>query len=259
MLGIATFQPGTSSSGLYRLYVIRPGEQQIEMYAPSADGSVYPGTPSKRLPGPQKLDDVSAMLIDGDIYLAQAGKVSLVVGRGGWKPAAIGDDTLHPTTTFTALATSSHAVGTGAALRILDDDLGSGTLYAYDRDSGRIVAFSKDDGKYLAQYRLANGDPVVGRPARLLPGPGHRFRPAVGGLDRRRRRRYRAPRRRAGHDHGDGRAERLAVSQPLTEPEGDAEAHEEADPEAHEEAMTGHPDRPHRLPHGPRSGAGHVG
>jgi hypothetical protein len=174
VLGIATFQPGTSSSGLYRLYVIRPGEQQIEMYAPSADGSVYPGTPSKRLPGPQKLDDVSAMLIDGDIYLAQAGKVSLVVGRGGWRPAAIGDETLHPTTTFTALATSSHAVGTGAALRILDDDLGSGTLYAYDRDSGRIVAFSKDDGKYQAQYRLANGDASWGslRAFYLVPGTG---------------------------------------------------------------------------------------
>ncbi len=72
--GLATYQPGTSTSGLYRLYVIRPGQQQIEMYAPSADGSVYPGTPSKRLPGPQKLDDVDAMLIDGDIYLAQAGQ-----------------------------------------------------------------------------------------------------------------------------------------------------------------------------------------
>ncbi len=172
VLGISTFQPGTSASGLYRLYVVRPGEQQIEMYAPSADGSVYPGTPSKRLPGPQKLDDVDAMLIDGDIYLAQSGKINLVVGRSSWKPGAIGDDTLHPSAHYTALATSSHAVGTGAAQRILDDDLGSGTIYAYDRDSARIVAFSKDDGKYQGQYRLANGDASWGnlRAFYIIPG-----------------------------------------------------------------------------------------
>jgi hypothetical protein len=172
--GIGTFQPGTSVSGLYRLYVIRPGDQQIEMYAPSADGSVYPGSPSKRLAGPQKLDDVDAMLIDGDIYLAQAGKVSLVLGRTSWKMGPIGDDTLHPTTDFTAIATSSHSVGTGAALRILDDDLGSGTIYAYDHDSGRIVAFGKDEGKYQVQYRLANGDASWGslRGFYILPGGG---------------------------------------------------------------------------------------
>ena len=172
VLGIATFQPGTSASGLYRLYVVRPGEEQIEMYLPSADGSVYPGTPSKRLPGPQKLDDVSAMLIDGDIYLAQGGKVSLVVGRSSWKPGTIGDDTLHPTAYFTTIATSSHSVGSGSALRVLDDEQGSGTIYAFDRDNGRIVAFSKDDGKYQVQYRLANGDASWGgmRAFYLLPG-----------------------------------------------------------------------------------------
>lgn len=156
--GIGTFQPGGSSSGLYRLYVIRPAEQQLEMYAPAADGSVYPGNPSKRLPGPQKLDDVDAMLIDGDIYFAQAGRLSIIVGRSSWKPAAIGDDVIHPTTHFIAMASSAHAVGVGAALRILDDDLGSGNLYAYDRDGSRIVAFAKDDGAYQGQYRLANGD-----------------------------------------------------------------------------------------------------
>jgi hypothetical protein len=170
--GIGTFQPGGTSTGLYRLYVIRPSEQQLEMYAPAADGSVYPGNPSKRLPGPQKLDDVDAMLIDGDIYLAQAGKVTLIVGRGGWKPAAIGDDVIHPTTYYSAIASSSHAVGVGAALRILDDDLGSGTLYAYDRDAGRIVAFAKDGGAVQGQYRLANGDTAWAamRAFYLVPG-----------------------------------------------------------------------------------------
>ncbi|HEX7471583.1 MAG TPA: hypothetical protein VF323_00745, partial [Candidatus Limnocylindrales bacterium] len=172
--GIATYQPGGSSSGLYRLYVIRPGLQQVEMYTAAPDGSGYPGSPSKRLPGPQKLDDVDAMLIDGDIYFAQAGKVSLVIGRSNWKMATIGDDVLHPATDFTAIATSSHSVGAGAALRILDDDLGSGTLYAYDRTAGRIVAFAKDSGGYQVQYRLANGDATWGglRSFYLVPGAG---------------------------------------------------------------------------------------
>jgi hypothetical protein len=62
----------------------------------------------------------------------------------------------------------------GAALRILDDDLGSGTIYAYDRDAGRIVAFAKDDGAYQGQYRLANGDAAWGamRAFYLVPGAG---------------------------------------------------------------------------------------
>ena len=143
------------------------------MYAPAADGSVYPGNPSRRL-GPQKLDDVDQMLIDGDIYFAEAGKVSLVVGRPGWKTADLGDDVLHPTSHYTLLASSSHTEGTGTSARIVSDDLGSGTLYAYDRDFGRIVAFNKDDGKYRGQYRLANGDASWGsmRGFYLLPGVG---------------------------------------------------------------------------------------
>jgi hypothetical protein len=175
--GLGTFQPGNASTGLYRLYVIRPALQQVEMYAPAADGSVYPGNPTTRLPGPQKLDDVDEMLIDGDIYFAEAGKVTLVVGAAGrtsWKAGALGDEVLHPTAHYTLLASSSHTSGTGATARILTDDLGSGTLYAFDRDASRIVAFSKDDGKYQGQYRLANGDASWGsmRGFYLLPGGG---------------------------------------------------------------------------------------
>ncbi len=170
--GFGTFQPGASGQSLYRLYVIRPAEQQVEMYSPAADGSGYPGNPTKRLPGPQALDDVDAMMIDGDIYFAQAGKVDLVVGRSSWNPAQIGDDVLHPSSHYVALASSSHTVvGTS---RIEDDDQGSGSIYAFDRDFARVVSFAKDDGKYQAQYRLANGDPAWGdlRAFYLVPGTG---------------------------------------------------------------------------------------
>ena len=237
-----------------RLYVIRPGQQQIEMYAPSADGSVYPGTPSKRLPGPQKLDDVDAMLIDGDIYLAQGGKVNLVVVRSGWKTGPVGDETLHPTAYYTAIATSSHAVGTGSTLRILDDDQGTGTIYAYDRDNSRIVAFSKEvtPNNYQTQYRLANGDGVVGRRARLLPRARYRHGGPLGRLDRQRRGECRAAGGGARHDHRDGRAERIAVAQRIAEPQGDAEA------QADEEAVTDRHEAGRSSPER-RTGRGRVG
>ena len=173
--GIGTFQPGNTSTGLYRLYVIRPQGQQVEMYAPAADGSVYPGNPTKRLPGPQVLDDVDQMMIDGDIWFAEAGSIKLVVGRTSWKPAAIGDELLHPVAHYTLLASSSHSEGSGVSARIVNDDLGSGTLYAYDSANARIVAFAKDiGGAYEGQYRLANGDPgwASMRGFYLLPGVG---------------------------------------------------------------------------------------
>ena len=174
--GIGTFQPGTPDVGAVPA-VRHPAGR-------AADRDVRAGGRRLRLPGqpvqaPARAAEARRrrpMLIDGDIYLAQGGKVSLVVGRSNWKTGALGDDMLHPTADYTAIASSSHAVGTGTALRILDDDLGSGTLYAYDRDAARIVAFNKDNGDYQVQYRLANGDASWGGMRGLLPRAGRRLR-----------------------------------------------------------------------------------
>ena len=85
--------------------------------------------------------------------------------------------------------------------------------------------------------------------------PRRRLLPALDRLDRQRRRWHRPARRRAGHDHRDGRAEPVTVGQPVAESQGDAEADEEAQPD--EEAVTDLALR-HRRPER-RSGPGRVG
>ena len=186
------------------------------------------------------------MLIDGDIYFAEAGKVSLVVGRSGWKTGAIGDDVLHPAADFTRLASSSHVSGTGTSAQILDDDLGSGTLYAYDSDAARIVAFSKNDGSYQQQYRLASGDTSWAGLRALLPRARGRLGATVRRLDRCRQRGHRAARRGPRHDHRHARPEPIAVGQSLRLAEAQAQADRAAHPEADQEAVMGVPPPPHR-------------
>ena len=157
--GIGTFIRGTPDQGLYNLYVVDPSGQQVLVYTPAADGSGYPGTPTGRLSTAQVVDNVDAMLIDGDIYFAQGGAARRVVPQSDWKPADIGDQIIHPTTRFTLLSTY--------------DAKGAGLIYGYDAASGRIVAYQKADGSFVAQYRLANGDPSWGnlRGFYVVPGP----------------------------------------------------------------------------------------
>lgn len=141
--GFGTFLRGDPANGQYNLYVIDPSEQQLLLYTPAADGSGYPGSPTGRLPTAQPVGDVDAMLIDGDIYFAEAGALKRVVPAGAWTPAPLPDTALRPTSHFTALASFS--------------DRRTGSIYAYDSTNARIVAFDKGSGAYLGQYRLANG------------------------------------------------------------------------------------------------------
>ena len=147
--GLGTFNRGTTGTSGYNLYIVDPSQQQVLTYTPAADGSGYPGTPTGRLATAQPLDDVDAMLIDGDIYFAQGGNLKRSVPAAGWKPGTLPDTALRPTSRYTALSTY--------------DDRGTGIVYAYDATNERIVTFDKaagDDGsgKYEHQYRLANGD-----------------------------------------------------------------------------------------------------
>ena len=146
--GIGTFNRGTTGTAGYNLYIVDPSQQQILTYTPAADGSGYPANPTGSLATAQPLDDVDMMFIDGDIWFAQGGAVKRVKPAAGWKPGALPDTELRPTSRYTALGTY--------------DDRGTGIIYAYDATNERIVTFDKaagDDGsgKYEHQYRLANG------------------------------------------------------------------------------------------------------
>ncbi len=141
--GFGTFLRGDPANGQYNLYVIDPSSQQLLLYTPAADGSGFPGSPTGRLPTAQPVGDVDAMLIDGDIYFAEAGLVKRVVPAGAWTPGPIGDTALRPTSHFVALA--SYA------------DRRTGILYAFDALNARIVAYDKGSGAYRQQFRLADG------------------------------------------------------------------------------------------------------
>ena len=138
-------------AGLYNLYVVDPSEQQVLTYTPAIDGSGYPAPPTRRLPTNQKVDDVTSMYIDFNIFLTQGGAIRRVVPTADWKPdppgshnGGPGDDVIRPAPTYTLVT------GTGEPT--------SGTLFVYDRTSARIVALDEPSGTFKEQYRLANGD-----------------------------------------------------------------------------------------------------
>src|SRR5438552_8629948 len=139
-------------AGLYNLYVVDPSEQQVLTYTPAIDGSGYPAPPTRRLPTNQKVDDVTSMYIDFNIFLTQGGAIRRVVPTADWKPdppgshnGGPGDDVIRPAPTYTLVT------GTGEPT--------SGTLFVYDRTPARIVALDEPSGTLKEQYRLANGDP----------------------------------------------------------------------------------------------------
>ncbi|MEZ0240608.1 MAG: hypothetical protein ACAH65_07415 [Chloroflexota bacterium] len=132
-----------ASAGLYNLYVVDPSAQQILAYAPAADGRGFPAAPTGRLAAPRDVSTVTSLLIDGDIWIADAGKlVRFVNGKAeGWDAEDVGDEVLRAAPVFT-LVTS------GAPRR-------EGRVYGYDPDNRRVIAFSKVRGAYDAQFRLA--------------------------------------------------------------------------------------------------------
>ncbi|HVA85773.1 MAG TPA: hypothetical protein VNF73_05545, partial [Candidatus Saccharimonadales bacterium] len=143
---IGTFIRGGADNGLYNLYIVDPPDKQILRYSPAADGSGYPAPPTGFLATAQSLTDVAAMYIDGDVYLAEGGKLARYVGgqSAGWTAGDPGDTLLRPAPQYSQL-TSPAARGTG-------------TLYAYDAPNARIVALDKASGTFQEQYRYV-GDP----------------------------------------------------------------------------------------------------
>ena len=146
VLGIGTFVRNPDD-GLYNFYVIDPSEQQVLRYSPAQDGSGYPGTGSGYLKPPQDVSAVTAMYIDGEVYLADGGLVTRYINGAGsnWRPASPPDELLRPAPLYKYIASPG--------------DRGEGVMYGYDPGSDRIIAFDKGNGKYIAQYRIVNGGP----------------------------------------------------------------------------------------------------
>jgi hypothetical protein len=134
-----------ASAGLYNFYVVDPSEEQIIYYTAAPDGSGYPADHIKRLAVDRDVSKVADIVIDGDIFITDAGSiVRFVDGRAeGWSADPPTDALLREPPEYTVIATAT--------------DKRVGRLYAYDAPNARIVAIDKAKGTYLEQYRLAGG------------------------------------------------------------------------------------------------------
>ncbi len=145
ILGVGTYVRDTSR-GLYNLYVIDPSEQQIRAYPPSADGNGFPAKSSAWLATARSVDQMTAMYIDGDIYVTENGILDRYTSgkSDAWEPGSPGDELLRPT--------SSDVLVAGSGGR------NEGRVYTFDRSNDRVIAYDKRSGDFVAQYRLADGD-----------------------------------------------------------------------------------------------------
>jgi hypothetical protein len=134
-----------SEANLYNLYVVDPSAQQILRYSPAADGSGFPAQPNNWLSAPRDVSRITALYIDGDIWLADGGRVLRVVNgnSAGWEATAPDDEVLRTKPAYRLLAS-------GAERRL-------GTIYGFDPANRRVVALTKANGTFLEQYRLAGG------------------------------------------------------------------------------------------------------
>ena len=131
-----------ADQGLYNIYVVDPSARQILRYSPAADGSGYPAAPSGVLATAQNLDDIDAMYIDGEVYVAENGVLKRFLGgqAAGWTATDPGDVVLRSAPHYSNVTSP--------------DPRGTGTLYAYDKPNARIVAIDKATGAFQAQYRV---------------------------------------------------------------------------------------------------------
>ncbi len=132
---------------LYNLYVIDPSEQQIRAYPPASDGGGFPAKPTGWLATARAVDEMTAMYIDGDVFITEAGILERFT-RGksdGWEAGAPEDQLLRPASDLILVA------GTG--------DQREGVVYAFDSRNDRVLAYDKASGEYVAQYRLAGERP----------------------------------------------------------------------------------------------------
>jgi hypothetical protein len=146
---LATFVANFDAA-FYKLYVVDPSEQNIMVFDPANDGSGYPSRSTPRLPTDRPVDGVTDLMIDGDIFAAEDGKVDRLIPATDWSPELPDDTTLRPSSDYTML--SSPILPNG------NPSKGIGALYAFDALNHRVVAFKKSDGGYLGQYQLSGDD-----------------------------------------------------------------------------------------------------
>jgi hypothetical protein len=154
-------------AGLYNLYVVDPSQQQILAYAPRLDGGGYPAAANKWLDAARPVDKITALYIDGDLYVADDGKILRYVSGNGdtWKPQDIGDAAVRGTPRYTVIASGSQPRG--------------GRLYAFDATAARIVAFDKGSGAFIEQYRLAGGSQALKDLRGMFVVPGADNKPST--------------------------------------------------------------------------------
>ncbi len=146
---ISTFVANFDAA-FYKLYVVDPSEQNIMVLSPANDGSGFPQRPLPRLPTERDVSQMTDVLIDGDIYVAEDGGVARVIPASGWDVDPPEDGAVRPNTDFTMISSPDRPDGSSSRR--------NGVLYAFDARNQRVVAFNKADGKYLEQYRPAGGD-----------------------------------------------------------------------------------------------------
>jgi len=132
-------------ANLYNLYVVDPSEQQVLRYSPAADGSGFPATPFKWLSSLRDVSGVTAMYIDGDVWINDSGEIFRYNGGAsvGWTATAPSDSLLRPAPSYRWISSGS--------------DRRTGTIYGFDPTSDRLVGISKVNGSFVGQYRLAAG------------------------------------------------------------------------------------------------------
>jgi hypothetical protein len=143
---IGTYCRNAPDCDLNNLYVVDPSEEQIRAYAPAADGSGYPGSPTAWLATTRDVSGIGGILIDGDIYLLDAGVIARFTSgkEGDWSPLSPGDELLRPAPRYARFTSPGGRR--------------EGLLYAFDDRSDRLLSFRKDSGDYVEQYRSADGD-----------------------------------------------------------------------------------------------------
>ena len=141
VLAIGTFLRDREAN-LYNFYVIDESAQQILRYSPAADGGGFPNPPTKWLSAARDVSAITSLYIDGDLWLADGGRVLRVVNgnAAGWDAASPGDAILRGEPAYSQISSGS--------------DRRTGTIYGFDDRSDRVVALSKVNGSFLGQFRL---------------------------------------------------------------------------------------------------------
>ncbi len=141
---IATFVANFDAA-LYKIYVVDPSSQNINVQSPSSDGSGYLDKPDPRLPTDRDVSGITDLLIDGDIYVAEGGAVERVIPASGWDASGPSDTSVRPDPDYTMISSPDRPDGSSSRR--------NGVLYAFDAKNHRVVAFNKANGKYIEQYR----------------------------------------------------------------------------------------------------------